>query len=143
LVEVCHSADAEYTYHSFCDGEFASGDAYIEKYLLGHYLITYTDGTSEQQPVILGENVGTSKASWHGSEISLTQQEDGATGGLERVKMDSRISETVYSTLPCFEGSEIFYRYMLPTDKAKTVAKVEFIAKPDAKFSLDVKSIKL
>lgn len=143
LVEVCHSADAEYTYHSFCDGEFASGDAYMEKYLLGHYLITYADGTSEQQPVILGENVGTSKASWHGSEISLTQQEDGATGGLERVKMDSRISETVYSTLPCFEGSEIFYRYMLPTDKAKTVAKVEFIAKPDAKFSLDVKSIKL
>ncbi len=143
LVEICHTSDAEYTYRSFCDGEFASGEEYLAKYLLGHYSVTYTDGTNELVPVILGENIGTSKASWHGSEISLTQKEDGATGGLERVKMDSRVSETVYSTLPCFDGKEIYYRYMLPVDKSKAVAKVEFIATPDAQFNLTVKSIKI
>ncbi|MBE6600902.1 MAG: hypothetical protein E7637_00125 [Ruminococcaceae bacterium] len=56
LIRVWHNADTYLAYHPFWCGTFIEDDVY----LLGHYRMTYTDGTAVEFPVKYGTNVSSS-----------------------------------------------------------------------------------
>ncbi len=56
LIRVTHNAQTYFKYHPFWCGIFIED----EVYLLGHYRLTYTDGTTVEFPVKYGTNIGPS-----------------------------------------------------------------------------------
>ncbi len=143
FVEVIHSADADYRHRSFCDGELAEGNEYMEKYLLGNYKISYKNGEEELVPVILGQNIGSSVPLWYGTESASVKEarEDGANPGLDRIKTDPRISEMSYSTLPMLINGKVAYRYMMPVKKGLTVKAVTYEPSKAAKYNVDLQKV--
>ena len=87
LIRVTHNADTYHAYHPFWCGGFIED----ETYLLGHYRMTYTDGTSVEFPVKYGTNIS---SSMDGDFMeSLEVDPESASQG-------STIKETACSTLP-------------------------------------------
>ena len=138
-IEVIHTTDCKKKHRSFSDGVFAGGAEYNKEYLLGEYVITYRDGTSEKVPVVWGENIGAETTPWYGKAV---EQEAGAGNpGQRSARIDAVLAETAFTSLPIQKNGKVYYRYLIKKSfPEKKISGVEFISGGD--FKVDIISVK-
>lgn len=140
-IEVLHTSDRYEWYHELVDGIFASGPEYEKDYYLGDYVVEYTDGTTYNKRIYLGEQVAAHNLTWYGSKAQEEYRMDnpGSTGS----RMNTRISEVSYSTLPEVIDGKIYYKYLMENPHPeKEIKSVEFKGVESADWTFEVKSIK-
>lgn len=140
-IELLHTTDRYEWYHPFFDGELAYGPKYEEDYYLGDYVIKYTDGTTENNRLYLGESIAASNLEWYG-KLMVKEGTSDAPGTIGS-RIDSRLKEICYSTIPVKADDKIFYKYLLKNPcPEKTVESVEFKLAEGADWTVEVKDVK-
>lgn len=130
-LEITHTTDRFTWYHEFVDGIFTDGEEYRAGYYLGYYNISYTDGTSFHKEIFLGENIGYDSAEWYGKLVDV--QADEGTPGIRSARLELKLGETAYSTLPVLIDGKIYYKYLIENPyPEKTVEQITFIAPQNA-----------
>lgn len=125
-IEVIHTTDYTRNHRSFSDGVFAGGAEYNKDYLLGEYVISYCDGTTDKIPVIWGENISASTTPWYGKNIE--QEASDGNPGQRSVRIDAVLAETAYTTLPMQSNGKVYYRYLIKkTSHKKQISDIEFM----------------
>ena len=104
-IEVAHTTNRQAWYHDFVDGIFADGEEYRSNYYLGYYSISYTDGTSYNKEIFLGEDIGCDTAEWYGKSVDING--DDGTPGIRSTRRVGKLGETAYSTLPCGKDGRV------------------------------------
>ena len=139
-IRVLHRTDKSEWYKEFSDGEYTFGEKYDDEYYLGDYVIKYTDGTECREKIYMGEQVGAGDTQWYGENVLLQHLFDNP--GMKSAKIDLKLSEVAYSTIPELIDGKIYYNYLLKNpyyDKA--IKDVVFVAYPKAKSNFEVKEI--
>lgn len=98
LLDILHTTDLDQPYSDFVDGTFVDRG----KDTLGHYVLTYKDGTEGKIPIVYGHNISGQCASWERSLQSDTTV----------WRTDRRLQEAAYTTCPVQLGSKTWYRYI-------------------------------
>jgi len=115
LIRVTHNADTYFQYHPFWCGTFIDD----EIYLLGHYRLTYTDGTSVEFPVKYGTNISSSMDANY-LEATEYDPDSGSQG--------STLRETVCSTMPrIVDGKAVYECGFVNPHPEKTVKGFEYV----------------
>lgn len=139
-IEVTHTTDHLFAYSGFADGVYAGGKAYMDKYELGKYVVTYTDNSIAEIPVVLGENIGNCALPWYGKSVNLASSDDAPGGGVSGIV--NLLAETSFSTIPRLIDDKIYYTYTFSNPYDKEISKVEFILKENADWTVWAKEIK-
>lgn len=129
LITVEHSTDAKIKYKAFYDGVFI----HDFDYTLGHYKVTYTDGTDVLFEVKYGTNITANdipvafdEASKFDPEMTLTE---------------NSLGEVCYSCIPFLKDGKTCYRTAFENPHPeKEVKSFEYIPKTDA--ALTIHSVK-
>ena len=95
-IEVTHTTQKSIPYKVFYDGVFIED----EIYRMGKYVLTYTDGTVAEFPVVYGTNIASDK---------LGQTEEGEVDPTLGVA-EAALYEVSYSTVPMGDGKRTVYR---------------------------------
>ncbi len=141
-IEFIHTTDRNAWYHEFVDGVFTCGEEYRKNYYLGNYEISYTDGTSITKEIFLGEQIGFDKVAWYG-KVTEEGPNDG-NPGQRNVKIEGKLGETAYSTLPVFEDGKVYYRYLMENPYPnKTLKDIKFVLAEGAEWNVDVREWKI
>ena len=136
-IEVAHTTNRQAWYHDFVDGIFADGEEYRSNYYLGYYSISYTDGTSYNKEIFLGEDIGCDTAEWYGKSVDING--DDGTPGIRSTRLVGKLGETAYSTLPFVKDGRVYYKYLIENPyPAKQIADVKFILPEGADWSVSV-----
>lgn len=97
---ITHTTSLCIPFHSFYDGIFIEP----EKYLLGHYEVEYTDGTTARLPVVYGENI-----SYSGLKCDFGEGIDNS-GFDDTVNLsENALNEVSCTTIPCVKEGKTFY----------------------------------
>ena len=104
-ITVVHTTAHKIPFELFYDGVFIAD----EKYLLGHYELTYADGTTALLPVKYGTNI--------------------TTDSFENYTTDNAFREVTYSTLPRMAGERFAYECVYE-DPHPGVPVVSFCYRP-------------
>ena len=141
-IEVIHTTSKPETYIEFADGIYViGGDKYEKDYHIGDYHIEYADGTVQTAPIIQGEHIATQDVKWYGAEMSKSDPINYPGSSGER--MDDRVAEVAYSTLPLRIGDKNYCKYLIKkSNPDKQIKKVEFVLRDDADWTVDIKEIK-
>ena len=141
-IEVIHTTSKPETYIEFADGIYViGGDKYEQDYHIGDYHIEYADGTVQTAPIFQGEHIATQDVKWYGAEMSKSDPINYPGSSGER--MDDRVSEVAYSTMPIRIGDKNYCKYLIKkSNPDKQIKKVEFVLRDDADWTVDVKEIK-
>lgn len=124
-VEVFHTAQEDIPYEDFVDGVLAEGKAYHEKYDLGYYRITYSDGTQDVQNVIWGENIGFDAVQWYGEQVTTAGSD--AAPGVRSTRLLPQLAQMAYTTLPVLTDGKVYYQCLLKKSNDREIEKIEFI----------------
>ena len=136
-IEVAHTTNRQAWYHDFVDGIFADGEEYRSNYYLGYYSISYTDGTSYNKEIFLGEDIGCDTAEWYGKSVDING--DDGTPGIRSTRLVGKLGETAYSTLPFVKDGRVYYKYLIENPyPAKQIADVKFILPEGADWTVSV-----
>ena len=136
-IEVAHTTNRQAWYHDFVDGIFADGKEYRSNYYLGYYSISYTDGTSYNKEIFLGEDIGCDTAEWYGKSVDING--DDGTPGIRSTRLVGKLGETAYSTLPFVKDGRVYYKYLIENPcPAKQIADVKFILPEGADWTVSV-----
>ena len=136
-IEVAHTTNRQAWYHEFVDGIFADGEEYRSNYYLGYYSISYTDGTSYNKEIFLGEDIGCDTAEWYGKSVDING--DDGTPGIRSTRLVGKLGETAYSTLPFVKDGRVYYKYLIENPyPAKQIADVKFILPEGADWTVSV-----
>jgi len=134
-IEIIHTTDRFVWHHGFVDGIYTDGDKYHKDYYLGHYVIKYTDGTAFNKEVFLGENIGYYDVEWYGKSV-----EEGAsdgTPGIRNVRLEPKLGEISYSTLPVFIEGKVYYKYLIENPYCdKEIKSISFVLPDDANWTV-------
>lgn len=140
-IEVLHTTDRESEYHEFVDGVFTEGEKYRADYYLGRYHISFADGTEFTKEIYLGEQIGCENIQWFDKRIYM-----GAVDGwpvARIIRLDPRIAETSWSTLPVFIDEKIYYQYYIETPwPDKEIADAQFELAENANWTVTVKHVR-
>lgn len=140
-IEVNHTTDRESAYCEFVDGIFTEGEKYRADYFLGSYRICFTDGTDFTKEIYLGEHIGCENAQWCDKRVYLGPV-DGMPVG-RTIRLDPRITETGWSTLPHFCDGKVFYKYYIENPfPGKQIADVRFEPAENAQWTVTVKGVR-
>ena len=140
-IDILHTTDRSEWYRLYADGVFVWGEEYDKEHYLGDYVIKYTDGTTQSSRVYLGECVNAHNLNWYG-KLQDKQATDTAPGTMKS-RIDNRLSEVAYSTIPVNLDGKIYYRYLLENPcPDKKIESVEFKLLEGANWTFEVKEIK-
>ena len=139
-IVVTHTTDRVLKYQGFVDGIYAGDKTYMDKYELGRYIITYTDNSIAEIPVILGENIGNEELQWYGKKVNLDAADDAPGGGVSGIV--NLLAETSFSTIPSLIDGKIYYKHTIKTPADKKIENVEFVLRENADWTVTVKEIK-
>lgn len=121
---------------------FTWGEEYRKDYFLGNYELIYSDGTVVAKEIFLGEQIGYDKAAWYG-KVTDEGPNDG-NPGQRNVKVEGKLGETAYSTLPVLDGEKVYYRYLMENPYPdKELKDIRFVLADGAEWSVDVKDWKV
>ena len=125
-ITVTHTTSLKIPYRVFYDGIFIED----EKYHLGHYKVTYTDGTEALLEVKYGTNISNDK-------ISTVVGADDPDFDPETSLDNSALGEIVYSTLPMRQQGRTWYTtaYLNPHPEKK-ICSFEYLPDTEAKVDL-------
>ncbi len=140
-IDILHTTDRYEWYHELVDGIFAHGPEYEKDYYLGDYVITYDDGTVFSKRIYLGEQIAAHNINWYGSAAVEERRIDnpGSSGS----RMDSKVSEVSYTTIPSYIDGKIYYRYLLENpNPEKKIKDVKFALAENADWTVEIKEIK-
>lgn len=141
IIEFTHTTDKYLEYHKFSDGIYAEGEEYENSYVLGEYIVTYTDGEQSHLPVVLGENVANCNIPWYGKKVELKSTSDAPGGG--ETGIDNLLAEVAYSTLPQVIDGKIYYSCFFENEHPeKTISDITFKLREDADWTVTTKAIK-
>lgn len=119
--KVTHTTSHRIPYKVFYDGIFIED----EKYVLGHYKVTYTDGTTHLLEVKYGTNISYDALS------PIVGKEDPEYDP-ETSLDNSALDEIVYSTLPARKAGRTWYTTVYPNPyPEKQVASFEYLPTMD------------
>lgn len=136
-VEVLHTTDKQVPYHEFVDGIYTEGDDYEENYYLGFYRLHYIDGTTLDRKIYLGEQIGWAGAEWYGRAVETGMSD--ATPGVRMSRLEPKIGEVAYSTLPVQRDGRIYYKHLLENPwSEKKLVRVEFCPTAQANADVDI-----
>lgn len=137
-IEITHTTDRFTWYHEFVDGIFTDGEEYRKGYYLGYYNVSYTDGTSFNKEIFLGENIGYDSAEWYGKLVDVKADE--GTPGIRNARLEPKLGETAYSTLPVLIDGKIYYKYLFENPyPEKQISNIKFVLSKDATWSVTTK----
>lgn len=140
-IEVDHTTDREAAYCEFVDGIFTEGEKYREDYYLGNYRIRFADGTELTKEIYLGEHIGCENAQWCDKRVYL-----GPVDGMpvdRIIRLDPRIAETGWSTLPHSCDGKVFYKYYIENPcPGKQIADVRFEPAENARWTVTVRNVR-
>lgn len=139
-IQVLHRTDKSECYKEFSDGEYTFGEEYDREYYLGDYLIQYTDGTEHLERIYMGEQLGAGDTQWYGENVVINRLFDNP--GMKSAKVDLKLTEAAYSTVPEFRDGKVYFRYLIEnpfTDK--TVKEVSFVPAAKEKSRFEVQEI--
>lgn len=138
-IEVLHTTDRESVYCEFVDGVYTEGEKYRADYYLGSYRIRFTDGTVFTKEIYLGEHIGCENAQWCDKRVYI-----GPVDGMpvdRLIRLDPRITETGWSTLPMSFDEKVYYKYYIDNPHPdKEIADVQFELAENADWTVTVKS---
>lgn len=136
-IEITHTTDRFTWYHEFVDGIFTDGEEYRKGYYLGYYNVSYTDGTFFNKETFLGENIGYDSAEWYGKLVDVKADE--GTPGIRNARLEPKLGETAYSTLPVLIDGKIYYKYLFENPyPEKQISDIKFVLSKDATWSVSV-----
>lgn len=136
-VEILHTTQKQVPYHEFVDGIFTEGGEYERDYYLGAYRLHYADGTTQDRKIYLGEQIGWAGAEWYGKTVETGKSD--ATPGIRTSKLEPKIGEVAYSTLPVRESGKVFYKYLLENPcPEKRPVRVEFCPAEQANADVEI-----
>ena len=122
LIEIEHTTSAYIKHLPFYDGYFIVES----EWLLGNYLVSYTDGTTAKLPVIYGQNI------CHNSSQTAS--------GDDMLSSDCS-TEAIGASLPFEDEGQIWYKTVFVNPyPEKTIEKIEYVKVKDSE--VFVKSIK-
>lgn len=129
LLEITHTTDRNTKHRSFVDGVFV--DPEVDH--LGDYIVDYADGTSVRIPIVYGENIGPRDASW-----------DVVPGDPPyKYRVDERLAETSYRTLPIKDGGYTYYRFIWRNPyPSKQIQSISVKARTEGSDSVWVTSVR-
>ncbi len=125
-IKVCHTTDHFIPYKSWIDPVFARSDAYR----LGHYLVTYTDGTEATFDVFYGENITNCDYSY---SFDMIDKNDFDEDNLSV----AAIAEISCSTIPeTVDGKTYYNAVFIDPHPEKEIASVNYVSESDAKVEI-------
>jgi hypothetical protein len=107
-IDILHTTDHHRRYEAHADGVFID----FEKDTLGHYVITYNDGTTAELPIIYGLNIAHRKCNWS------------RTPGTDSYRVDSQLCGMAYGTLPIKAADDTYFlwRVLNPQPKKEIIS---------------------
>ena len=98
------------------------------RYAMGHYLVTYKDGTTANLPIVYGENISGDSIVWLDPPVHDTQS------WLDRTQNDKirfvspSIRSIAYTTVPVNVDGKVWYTYTAKNPHPeKTIASLEYV----------------
>jgi len=98
-IEITHTTDNEFKYVQFVDGVYIETD----KYIIGHYVLEYDDGTKEEIPIIYGWNISSMNLDWERKENER----------LDAYKFDNRLFEAASTSRPMKIDGYTWYKFII------------------------------
>ena len=112
-IEITHTTDFKIPYRAFYDGDYVEP----EKYYIGEYEITYTNGQTVYVPVIYGESISS-------SDINTEDY-------------NNAYLEVCATALPIKENNKTYYKWIFESPVQNSdVAKINFKSKDDIKVEI-------
>ncbi|MBR6793401.1 MAG: family 20 glycosylhydrolase [Clostridia bacterium] len=127
-ITVCHTTDHRIRYAPFYDGRY-----FGDNYHLGHYLLTYTDGTTATFDVNYGENITNCNYLYY---FDILDKNDFDEDNLSMVS----IAEVSCSTVPERVKDKTYYKTVfINPHPEKEIASFEYVSESDA--TIDILTI--
>ena len=114
---ITHTTDADFKYQPYWCGSFIDK----EKFLLGNYKVTYTDGDSVSFEVIYGENIASQEIPYIKTEVDNSEFNDVTL-------TENALSSMSYSTIPQqADGKTVYKTAFLNPHPEKQIDKIEYV----------------
>lgn len=121
-ITVTHTTDTIFPYNAFWCGTFIDKD----KYRLGKYCVTYTDGTKAYFDVVYGENISSDKTPFIIDDIDNSEFNDVTLS-------ENSLSEVSYSTIPLKINGKTYYKTaFLDPHPEKEIMEFTYLPEKDA-----------
>ncbi len=142
FVEVVHTTDKSVRYREFSDGVFPEGEAFRKEFLVGSYVIKYTDGTEQFEDIFYGQHIINRDINWYDKDDILSENVD-ANPGAKKLRIDQTLSSVAGITMPIYLDGKIYCKYLIEKKHPeKQVESINFILPENATWEVEVKAAK-
>ncbi len=142
FVEVVHTTNNSVRYREFSDGVFPDGEAFRKEYLVGSYVIKYTDGTTQTEDIFYGQQIINRDISWYDKNDIVSENVD-ANPGAKKLRIDQTLSSVAGITMPMYIDGKIYCKYLIEKKHPeKLIESINFVLPENATWEVEVLSAK-